>query len=119
MWLTQTTQIGRHRGHVAAVGVSRNPEEAPAPDEFGVNLFVTNEHGENVDVVRVDTAHDGCHVDRLHLPEEHPKRRDYSLTFYSPEAVFEWLTAGGRWQSFLDAYGENHGLPATASDRLG
>lgn len=84
-----------------------------------MNLFVTNEHDENLDVVRVDTAHDGCHVDRLHLPEEHPKRRDYSLTFCSPEAVFEWMTAGGRWQSFLDAYEANHGLPATARDRLG
>lgn len=118
VWLTQTTQIGHHRGLVVAVGVTRRPEDAPAPDEFGVNAFVPNERGEDIDIVRVDTAHDGCHVDRLYLPVDHPNRRDYSRTFYSPEAVFEWLVTDSLWRRFLEEYETNHGVPRTAEDRL-
>jgi len=118
VWLTDTIQLGRYRRRRILLGVSRRPEEARAPDEFGVNCFVPNEHGENVDVLRVDTAHAGCHVDRLYLPTDHPRRRDYGPTFHSPEAVFEWLTTDDRWRGFVDLFDRNHGLPPTATDSL-
>lgn len=117
VWLSQTIQLGRHRGRTFSIGPSRTPEGARAPDEFGANVFTQTGDGENVDIVRVDTAHDGCHVDRLYLPEEHPDRRDYSLTFFSPEGVFEWLTEDELWREFVDVYDENHGLPPTAVEK--
>lgn len=119
VWLTETVQLGRHRGRRVLLGTTRRPDGAPAPDEFGVNCFVPSEHGANVDVVRVDTAHAGCHVDRLYLPADRAERRDYGLTFHSPEDVFEWLTADDRWREFVDRFDRNHGLPPTATDRCG
>lgn len=118
VWLTETVQLGRHRDRRVLLGTTRRPEDAPAPDEFGVDCFVPTVHGQNVDVVGVDTAHAGCHVDRLYPPVDHPERRDYGLTFHSPEAVSEWLTTAERWREFIDRFDRNHGLPPTATDRL-
>lgn len=116
VWFTQTVEIGRYEGRPVALGSSREPPGAPAPDDFGVNLFVPNERGGNVDVVRIDTAHDGCHVDRLYLSEGDRLRRDYGLTLRSPEAVVDWLLEDERWRTFVELYDEHHGLPQTAME---
>lgn len=106
----ETITIGRHRGHTILVSIRQRPSEADAPDEFAANLYVPND--DDVDLFRVDTAHSGCHADRLYLPKDHPNRReDYSVQFISPYEVFEWLLEDDRWRRFLEQYDTNHGLP--------
>lgn len=108
--------LGRHLDVSVQVAISRRPAAATVPDEFAVNVFVPNDDGKNVDVVRIDTAHAGCHVDRFYLPEGHPRRReDYSMTFFSPEEALRFLTERNRWRRFLERYAETHGLPERAS----
>lgn len=116
--LTQTVELGRYRGYPVAAGPSRTPTDAPAPDEFDLDVFVPDENGANVDIGRIDTDHDGCHVDRLYLPEDHPNRRDYGPTVHSPEAALEWLLSGDRLERMLQRYDETHGLPSTAESGL-
>lgn len=104
--------LGRHLGYPVRVAVRKRPPDARVPDEFAVNVFVPDPDGENVDVVRFDTAHAGIHVDRLYLPHDDPRRfEDYSVTFHSPEEVLRHLHERGRWRSFLERYDRNHGLP--------
>ena len=84
------------------------------PDEFAANLYIPAD--DDVDIFRVDTTHSGCHADRLSLPESDLRRReDYSVQFFSPYEVFEWLLDGDRWRDFLEQYDENHGLPSRQS----
>lgn len=109
--LSGTVTLGRDLGRPVHVGVHRKPPDAPAPDQFGVNVFVTGPDGEPVDVVRVDTFHAGCHVDRCYLPTDHPRVRDYGPTFFSPEDAVAWLVEDERWRDFLGRYDANHGLP--------
>lgn len=104
--------LGRHLGYRVQVAVRRKPPGARAPDEFAVNVFVPGPDGENVDIVRIDTAHDGVHADRLYLPVDDPRRfEDYGVTFHSPEEVLRHIHEGNRWRSFLERYDRNHGLP--------
>lgn len=117
--LSGSLTVGHYDDRAVVLAVHREPDGAPAPDEFGANLFVPIANGENVDVVRVDTAHDDCHVDRLYLPRGHPDRReDYSLTLFSPEEVLEWLLAERRWADFVERYDRNHGLPPSALEEI-
>lgn len=104
--------LGRQLGVPVQAAVSQHPPGAPAPDEFAVNVFVPDADGRNVDVVRIDTAHDGCHVDRLYLPEGDPRRReDYGMTLFSPREALRFLTETDRWRRFVERFAETHGLP--------
>lgn len=97
------------------IGVSQEPVDADAPEDFGVNLFVTNENGENIDIARIDTAHRGCHFDRFYLPEGHPDRKeDYTVQYEDPDEAFLHFVKNDRWVHYVEQYHENHGLPAAA-----
>jgi len=102
--------LGTHRGIVVNIGWHRRPAEAPAPDEWGVNLYVPIPHGENMDIARVDTDHAGCHAD--HLYRDPPKREDYSVFYTGPdEAIRKFFTKEEQWRDYLDKYVENYGRP--------
>jgi hypothetical protein len=104
--------LGHHLGYRVRVAVRREPPDARAPDEFAVNVFVSDPNGENVDIVRIDTGHDGVHADRFYLPNDDPRRlEDYGLTVHSPEEALRYLHEASRWQRFLNRYDCNHGLP--------
>lgn len=108
----ETITLGQHLGRTVLVSIRQRPSAANAPDEFAANLYIPA--SEDVDVFRVDTAHSGCHADRLYLPDDDPQRReDYSVQFFSPDEVFEWLLDGDRWRDFVEQYEANHGLPPT------
>jgi len=110
----ETITLGRHLGQTVLVSIRQRPSEADAPDEFAANLYVPA--SEDIDIFRVDTAHSGCHADRLYLPDGDPQRReDYSVQFFSPYEVFEWLLDGDRWRDFVEQYEANHGLPSRQS----
>lgn len=104
--------VGTHRGYEVHIAAWSNPEDAEAPEEFGVNLYIPNSTGENVDIARIDTEHSGCHIDRFYLPEDHGQyQHDYGLTVYSPEGGIRYFLEENRWREFVDRYDENHGLP--------
>lgn len=104
--------LGFHLGVRVQAAVSQHPPDARVPEEFAVNVFVPNADGRNVDVVRIDTAHAGCHVDRLYLPADDPRRRrDYGVTLFSPRGALRFLVEDDRWRRFLERYAENHELP--------
>lgn len=110
--------LGTHRDRRVFVAATRQPSDAPAPDEFSLNVYIPNETGENVDIVRIDTAHAGLHIDRLYFPESDRRRhQDYSIDgIYSPEDALAWLIDGERWRTFVDEYAETHGLPPRGRD---
>jgi hypothetical protein len=115
--LTTTQPIGSHLGYRVFVGPHRRPDGAPLPDEFGLNLFIPNKDGENASIARIDTDHDGCHIDRLYLPEGHRRRRqDYSVDVFSPEGALRYFLEHDRWQEWVEKYDANHGLPQKATD---
>lgn len=110
--------LGWHLGYRVQAAIDWDPPGARAPDEFAVNVFVPNRDGDNVDVVRIDTAHAGCHVDRLYLPEgDRSRLRDYGVTVYSPEEAIGRFVVG-RWREYLERYDENHGLPTRATQEV-
>lgn len=108
----QTTRpIGRYKGRTVHLAVRAAPSlDAHAPEEFAVVLFLPRADGPNIDVPRIDTADAGTHYDRLYLPEDHPLRKDYSI------GIVDYRTAQrvilDRWHRHIEAYEENHGLPA-------
>lgn len=115
--LSETIPLGKHLGRRVFVGPSRDPEGAPVPDEFGANLYVPNEGGENVDIARIDTAHEGVHIDRLYLPEDHRNyQHDYSVDIFSPREALEYFLENDRWKRWIEKYDRNHGLPQKATD---
>ena len=105
-------ELGNYRGHFAILAVSRESEKAPAPADWGVNLYIPRESGENVDIARVDTDHSGVHIDRFYLPEGHPDRRqDYSIQYTDPKTAIEReFLNDGLWKHYIDRYIEEHGL---------
>lgn len=66
---------------------------------------------QNVDIARIDTAHGGCHIDRLYLPENHDRPHDDSVFAARPEGAVSYLPDENRWREWLDRYDANHGLP--------
>lgn len=111
----ETITLGQHLNRTAVVSIRQRPAAADAPDEFAANLSIPGHTA--IDVFRVDTAHSGCHADRLYLPENHPRRReDYSVQFTSPDEVLRWLLNGDRWRTFIEQYNENHGLTSRQTD---
>lgn len=105
-----TRAIGRYEGRTVHLAVRANPSlEASAPEEFAVTLFVAVPRGKNVDVARIDTSHQGVHYDRLYLPEDDPRRRDYGVDVVDYREAQRVLL--GTWRDLVRAYAENHGLP--------
>jgi len=105
-------ELGTYLGYRVFIGISRDPENAAAPDDWGVNLYIPNPDGENTDIARVDTDHKGVHMDRFYLSEEHPDyQHDYSVQYTDPESAlrFEFLQKE-MWQHYVDRYREEHGL---------
>lgn len=109
---SNANRLGVWRGWPVHIAVSQEPADAQTPDDFGVNLFVTNEDGDNVDIARIDTAHHGCHFDRLYLPEGSAERRqDYSVQYEDPDEAYLHFIEDSRWEYYVKRYHENHGLP--------
>ena len=109
---SNATRLGTHRGRPVHLAVSQEPADAPVPQEFGVNLFVPNAEGEDVDIARIDTAHAGCHMDRFYLPESHGERReDYSVQYETPEGAITHFLQHEEWKYYTRRYDETHGLP--------
>lgn len=107
--------LGVFKGWPIHIAVSQEPADAPAPQNFGVNLFVPNENGENVDIARIDTAHEGCHIDRLYLPKDHPERQhDYTVQYETPDEAFGHFVQSREWEYMAKRHDENHGLPEEA-----
>lgn len=106
----KTVTLGQYDDRTVLVAIRQRPPEARAPDEFAANVYVPCD--EDAHIFRVDTAHSGCHADRLYLPKNVPNRlEDYSVEFYSPEGVLSWLLEDDRWRTFVSKYDKNHGLP--------
>jgi len=106
------TRLGTCRGWPVHIAVSQEPSAAPAPQEFGVNLFVPNAEGENIDIARIDTAHAGCHIDRFYLPENHDERtEDYSVQYETPQGAITHFLQNEEWKYYARRYEETHGLP--------
>jgi hypothetical protein len=104
--------LGTHLGYEVHIAISQDPQDAPVPQDYGVNLYVRNTDGENVDIARVDTAHAGCHIDRFYLPEGHNQRlEDYGVSFKNPESAVGYMTDNSRWKDWVERYQDNHGLP--------
>ena len=113
-----THALGRYRGLSVHLSVRANPSlDAPAPEEFAVNLFLSFPGGANVAVARIDTSHEGVHYDRLYLPEDDPLRRDYSVTAVDYREAQQMLL--GNWRDHVEAYAETHGLPGDDEDHPG
>lgn len=109
---SRSLRVGKYRGWPVHLGVSQTPKDADVPDEFAVNLFVPNPDGENVDIARIDTAHAGCHIDRLYLPTDHPERReDYGIQYATPAAAVAHFIRDETWAYYARRYDEVHGLP--------
>lgn len=109
---TTNPTIGTHNGYEVRVAAARSPPDAPYPDEFSVNLYVPRSDGENVDIARVDTAGDGCHIDRLYLPRGHRQRKhDYTFQTARPEGAIQYVLDNERWREWIERYETNHGLP--------
>jgi len=107
-----SSRIGVYEGWPVHIAISQAPANAPVPDRFGVNLFVPDAEGENVDIARIDTAHAGCHIDRLYLPVDHPERtEDYTIQCDTPREAYEHFVEDGRWRYYVERYDQNHGLP--------
>lgn len=105
-----TRAVGRFGELTVHLSIRAAPSlEADAPEEFAVNLFVARSDGTNVDVARIDTAHDGVHFDRLYLPEGDPRRRDYGVEAVDYREAVRVLISN--WRDHVEAYAENHGFP--------
>lgn len=110
---SDSNRIGVHEGWPVHIGVSQEPAEAEMPQAYGVNLFIPNEDGDNIDIARIDTAHAGCHMDRFYLPEGHPERtEDYSIQYSDPDEAYLHFVRDEEWRYYVKRYRENHRLPA-------
>ena len=54
--IRETITLGIYEGHNVSFGVSREPENARAPDDFGANIFVVNADGKT-SLSRESTPH--------------------------------------------------------------
>lgn len=110
---TQATQaIGEYEGRTVHLAVRADPSlDARAPEQFAVTLFIPRSDGSNVDIARIDTAHDGVHYDRLYLPEDDLLRKDYSVDIVDYREAQRVLVEN--WRDHVATYEENHGLPET------
>lgn len=105
-----TRPLGRFRGRTVHLAVRASPSlEALAPEEFAVTVFITNPEGSAIDIARIDTADAGVHLDRLYLPEAHPRRKDYGVSVLDYREAERFLVQN--WWGFVEAYDEHHGLP--------
>ncbi|ERH13999.1 MAG: hypothetical protein J07HB67_00253 [halophilic archaeon J07HB67] len=93
------------------MAIRRIPGGAEYPDEFAVNVYIPRENADNIDIVRVDTAHGETHVDRFYLPEGHDRRKHDPIEINRPEEAVAYFTEGGRWRNWVDRFESNHGLP--------
>lgn len=105
-------RVGVYEGWPVHIGVAQTPAEASVPQEFGVNLFIPNGDGENVNIARIDTDHAGCHMDRLYLPEDTDERRqDYTVQYQTPSEAIQHFLDNKDWRYYTERFQENHGLP--------
>jgi hypothetical protein len=105
-----TFTLGTYCGRRVLISIRQIPAEGESPEEFAANLYIPAD--KDVSIFRVDTAHSGCHADRLYLPKKHPQRReDYSVEFYHPKEVVEELSHNSWWRDLVEQYESNHGLP--------
>jgi hypothetical protein len=112
---SDSTRLKVWNGWPIHIAVSQEPASADIPDDFGVNLFVTNANGKNVDIARIDTDHSGCHFDRFYLPEGKPERtEDYTVQYEDPDEALLHFVKADRWEHYVKRYHENHGLPQEA-----
>ena len=123
--LEGTIALGYHRGYLVNAHIERQPENAPAPNEFAVNVYVPNKDGKNVDIVRIDTdAEVDVHIDRLYLPEGEQNRkhdphiRNEDSPIVTPDAALDWFLEDKRWQTFVTEYERTHGLPDKAIENV-
>lgn len=111
-YYSNSTRLGVYEGWPVFVGVSQRPADARAPETFGVNLYVPNGDGENIDIARIDTAHAGCHMDRLYLPEQRPNRQeDYTVQYETPDGALQFFLEDEKWKRWVQLFKDNHGLP--------
>lgn len=117
-----TTSIGQYGGHRVFLSVSGNPDGAPAPEHFGVDIWIPDADGSQVHIVRIDTyAAVDIHIDRLYLPEGEPNRKhdpdiDSDAAIRSVDEAVDWLLEDDRWWVFISRYADVHGLPERATD---
>lgn len=109
---TVNPTVGTEMGYEVSLAIRRVPAGALYPDDFGVNLYIAREGSDNIDIARVDTSHDGCHIDRLYLPDGHEQRhQDKGFQTQNPEGAVKYITEEDRWRDWVRRYDENHGLP--------
>ena len=77
--------------------------DKPEPGEFCVNVYYEDpDTEENVEIARVDTAHNSVHFDQLHRRDQPVKEVDWTYG----EAI-ERLTEN--WRKYAETYEKNHG----------
>lgn len=108
---SENPTLGKHNGYEFNMAIRREPDGAKYPDEFAVNVYLPRDGHENVDIVRVDTAHGITHVDRLYLPDGHDRRKHDPINIEQPEEAVVYFTEDGRWRDWVDRFESNHGLP--------
>lgn len=108
---TENPTLGEYDGYEVNMAIRRVPDGARDPDEFAVNVYLPQAEADNVDIVRVDTAHGEVHADRLYLPEGHDRRRQDPIDIERPEEAVRYFTDDERWRDWTERFEQNHGLP--------
>jgi hypothetical protein len=113
MYSFETLDLSTYRGddYFLAGFVEPDPSEEEDydpdndADEYGVTLVREASHPleDNIEIVRMDTAHDQPHLDKEYLPPDADEEKKIWLDHdYSYGRMKEYLLAN--WKSYVDYY---------------
>lgn len=97
-----TYPLDSFRGQKFHITVRLDPNAHDVQD-FSVNIHYTNDAGQEVEIVRIDTSHGHTHMDRLHRspPDKVPK----DLVWHEAEALLK-----DNWRKYVKRYDDTHGF---------
>lgn len=113
MYRFESIDLGSYRGDdyflVGFVDPDPSHHEEYDPDEdaddYGATLVRSTSHPneENVEIVRMDTAHGRPHMDRVYLPPDADlERKEWLDEGYTYERMMRYLLVN--WKEFVDRY---------------